>query len=110
MLLLDDDDELPLLPDEAEAELAAQLGEERVRAIEEALVSHTRVRWLKVARVVADALKAGGFPATEDAFVRLHVRRVIALVDSGRLEAQGKLRRPRRSEVRLPMPGQPAGG
>jgi hypothetical protein len=101
MLLLDDNDELPLVPDEAEAELASRLGEDGVRAIEEALVSHARAHWLKVARVVIDALKAGGFPVAEDGPIQLHVRRVIALVDSEKLEAQGNLRRPRWSEVRL---------
>jgi hypothetical protein len=101
MLLLDDDDELPLLPDEAEARLETGLDEEGVRAIDEALRRHARRGWLKVARVVIDALVAGGFGSSDEVSVRLHVRRVIFLVDSGVFEAQGNLRRPRWSEVRL---------
>ena len=101
MLLLDDDDELPLLPDEAEASLASQLGEQGLRAIDDALGKQARRTWLKVARVVFDALKAGGFEASNDASIHLHVRRVITLADAGVFEAQGNLRRPRWSEVRL---------
>ena len=101
MSLLDDEDELPSLPEEAEATLAAQLGAEGLRAIDEALSQHARRGWLKAARVVADALKAGGFPISGDAYIDLHVRRLITLVHSGVMEAQGNLRRPRWSE-RLP--------
>lgn len=101
MLLLDDNDELPSLPENAEATLAAQLGAEGLHAIDEALSQHARRGWLKVACVVVDALKAGGFPISDDAYIALHVRRLITLVHSGVLEAQGNPRRPRRSEVRL---------
>jgi hypothetical protein len=55
----------------------------------------------QVARVVSDAMKAGAYSDEESEF-DLHVRRVIALVESIALEAQGNLRRPRLSEVRLP--------
>jgi len=102
MLLLDDDDELLPEPDNAEAMLSSRLGASGLRAIQDTLTRHTERRWLKVARVVADAITAGGFPLSDEAHVCLHVRRLIGLVDSGALEAQGDLRKPRSSEVRLP--------
>lgn len=102
MLLLDDDDELPATPDEAETALATQLGSDGLKAIDAALLAQAGKRWLKVARIVGDALKAGGFDPWEDAHLHLHIRRLIALVDAGALEAQGNLRKPRWSEVRLP--------
>jgi hypothetical protein len=45
VLLLDDDDELPATPDEAESELTAQLGETGLRALDEALCAHAERRW-----------------------------------------------------------------
>jgi hypothetical protein len=104
MLLLDDHAELPARPDEAEAALEAQLGEQGLSATDEMLKKHTRRRWLKVSRVVADALEASGVPVSNEGYVALYVRRTIALVDAGLFEAQGDLRRPRRSEVRLSDP------
>src|SRR4051812_24941958 len=101
MLLLDDSDQVTALPTEGEAALTSSLGPARLAAIDEAIAKAAQPRWLKVARVVIDAIKAGGF-ATNDDEVQLHVRRVIALVDAGRLEAQGNLHRPRFSEIRLP--------
>src|SRR5262245_54461065 len=102
MLLLDDEDELPTLPTPSEAKLSLQLGDLGLRAIETALIRHARASWLKVARVVHDALSSGGFGIGEDT-VNLHVRRIGELVRRGELEAQGNLRRPRFSEVRLPQ-------
>lgn len=101
MLLLDDDDELPASADPSESDLATRLGPDGVRAIDLELASHASSRWLKVARVVLDALRSSGFDVTDEA-IALHVRRVATLVASGVLEAQGNLRRPRWSEVRLP--------
>ncbi len=105
VLLLDDNDQLPTVPDEVETKAATQLGADGLRAIDDALGKCAQRRWLKVARVVADALRAGGFPVSDDAYVCLHARRVISLVDSGVLEAKGDLRRPRWSEVRRPAGG-----
>jgi hypothetical protein len=102
MLLLDDDDELPMLPEPSEATLVARLGSKGIEAIDAVLLGHTRRTWLKVARVVFDGLRAGGFPADDDV-VYLHVRRIAELVRTGQLESQGNLRRPRFSEVRLPL-------
>ncbi len=101
MLLLDDDGELPASPEPSEATLSVQLGEQGLRAVDAALVSHARPSWLKVARVVHHALKSGRFQIQDDV-VNLHVRRVAELVKAGLLDAQGNLRHPRFSEVRLP--------
>jgi hypothetical protein len=101
MLLLDDDDQVPASPTQGEAVLADALGVAGLASVDEAIVKASQRRWLKVARVVVDAIKAGGF-STEEEQVRLHVRRIIALVEAGTLEGQGNLRRPRFSEVRLP--------
>jgi hypothetical protein len=101
MLLLDDQAELSAQPDEVETALGAQLGEQGLSAIDDTLKEHTQRRWLKVARVVLDALTAGGAPVSNETCIALYVRRVIALVDAGVFEAQGNLRRPRLSEVRL---------
>lgn len=100
VLLLDDDGELPDQPEEEESRLAAELGHDGLQAVDEALRQHTKGSWMKVARVVADAMNAGGFGLSEDGPVDLHVRRMIGLVDSGVIEAQGNVRRPRWSEVR----------
>jgi hypothetical protein len=101
LLLDDDDDEVPSQPDAAEARLFNELGDAGLRAIDDAIGKCARRAWLKVARVVIDALKAGGFGISDHASIHLHVRRVIFLVDSGVLEAKGNLRRPRWCEVRV---------
>jgi hypothetical protein len=102
MLLLDDDDELPQDPKPGEVTLASDLGPDGLKSIDAALATNARSVWLKVARVVHDALMAGGFSISE-AVVDLHVRRVAKLVQKGVLEAQGNLRRPRFSEIRVPI-------
>src|SRR5262245_30938249 len=101
MLLLDNDAELPGAPSQAEAELAAALGAEAMSRVDETLCRHATRNWLKVARVVMDSMRAGGFPVADDRYVAIHVRRVIALTDNGVLEATGNPRQPRLSEVRL---------
>jgi len=101
MLLLDNDDQLPASPTQAEVALADALGPAGLAAIDGAIVKSAHQRWQKVARVVIDAIEAGGFSPEEEQ-VQLHIRRVIALVDAETLEAQGNPRRPRFSEVRLP--------
>jgi hypothetical protein len=101
MLLVHDEDRVPDAPTESEISLAESLGEKGMAAIDEQLLRIAGPKWAKVAMVVVKALKAGGF-STKDEQVQVHVRRIIALVTAGRLEAQGNLLRPRFSEVRLP--------
>src|SRR5215831_14519152 len=102
MSLWEEEDAIPASPNEDEARLTAQLGAEGLRTIDANLARQVR-RWpSKVARVVGDALKAGGFSIHDRASFDLHVRRVIGLVESGVLVGVGNLRRARFSEVRLP--------
>jgi hypothetical protein len=100
VLLVDDDDLLPEVPDDAEARLVAEIGTDRLRVIDEDLRKHVRERWMKVARIVADCMRQTGFSFDDENAVRLHVRRMKALVDSGVIEGEGNLLRPRWSEVR----------
>jgi hypothetical protein len=93
---------LPLEPTEDEARLAARLGEDGLRAIDANLMRHAGARSHKVLRVVTDAMTVGGFAFHEDACFELHLRRLIALVESGALVGLGNLRKPGFSEVRLP--------
>jgi len=81
--------------------LASKLGVKGLNKIDDAIVRCTNANWLKVARVIADAIKAGDFSYT-DATVDLHARRVMEVVASGALESQGNLKKPRFSEVRVP--------
>jgi len=100
-MLFSDGENLPDSPSPGEAKLASVLGPEGIRVIDETLTRKARASWLKVARVVADALRENGYAAHDEDYVHLHVRRVIALVNSGDLQSQGDLRRPRWSEIRL---------
>lgn len=101
MLLLDDNDELPSQPTDEELAFGEALGSVGQSAIDAALLKHAQKRWLKVARVVSQAMADSGHDVWQDAKLQFCVRRVIRLVDSGVLEAQGDLRKPRWSEVRL---------
>ena len=101
MLLLDDDDELPSTPAQGEASLTAKLSAEALERIDAALIHAARPSWLKVARIVYEAVEAGRFDPSDDGCLHLHVRRIIQLTHVGALEAQGNLRRPRWSEVRI---------
>jgi hypothetical protein len=94
MMLIDDGDELPGTPDEGETQLVATLGTARLERIDEAIRKHVHTRWLKVARVVALAMKDGDFSPTDADAVRLHVRRV-----SGRRVSGG------RDTLSEPLPG-----
>lgn len=102
VLLLDDDDKLSETPGDTELALAAKLGAD-VALIDERILQHTLARYMKVARVVIDAVNAGGFDAWDDGVMELHTRRVIALGALGKLEIAGNPLRPRFSEIRLPQ-------
>ncbi len=97
-----DEERVPESPTEREASRTESLGERGLATIDDSILAATGSKWMKVARVVFDALKAGGF-STEDEDVQVHVRRIMALVKSRKLESQGDLLRPRFSEVRLPL-------
>lgn len=74
------------------------------RQIDQLLLAFCETRWRKVARVIG-----GSFEILEDCGIRpsgtiakIIDMRVASLVGSGRLEAQGNIRKWRFSEVRLP--------
>lgn len=92
---------LPEIPSSAELALAGRLGDGLVN-VDERILKFAKRKLLKVARVVLEALQDGGFSSEEEGVVDLHIRRVVVLVDAGKLEGVGNLRRPRFSEVRLP--------
>ncbi len=99
-MLIYDADPLPDLPSPAEAALAERLGPEGIRAIDEAILHASAERFLKVARIVLDSLKAVGSSYADEPSVHLHVRRVIALTNADLLDGQGNLHEPRWGEVR----------
>ena len=83
MLLVNDEEQVPELPTDQEKALTDALTSEKLLAIDQAIVNATEQRWLKVARIVFDAIKAGGFSMVDEQ-VQLHVRRIITLVRAGR--------------------------
>lgn len=103
--LVDDSEEVPESPDEAELALVAELGAAGLAAIDANLLKAASHQWRKAARVVGSAADAGGFVLEGETCVRVHARRLIALVESGKLEAQGDLFWLRYSEVRFPPSG-----
>jgi hypothetical protein len=67
------------------------------------MLSATRGRWRKVAMVVGwVAEELGNDLQDDEAPYELVARRIEALVDDGRLVAQGDIKKWRFSEVRLP--------
>ncbi|MNQ85492.1 hypothetical protein D3C85_1006580 [compost metagenome] len=83
----------------AEREQVARLPESDLALIDAALLSQVTGQWRKVARVVGMAMLS--MPDhTENVPDAFFARRVALLVESGRLESQGDLRRMRFSEVR----------
>jgi hypothetical protein len=79
-----------------------------LKVIDEDLRRHIQERWLKVARIVAYGVRQGGFSLHDENIVRLHVRRVKVLVESGLIEAAGDLLRPRWCDVRTARKSEPA--
>jgi hypothetical protein len=96
----EDEVEVPETPDVDELQLTVELGEHGLRNIDDALKKAADGKFLKVARVIVNALKALQVRPTE-LYVNVCVRRVLALVDEGILETRGNVRRPRWSEARL---------
>ena len=101
LLLIFDEEKLPPFPDEEEQALVTKLGPEGLKRIDETIVRSVVSNHRKVARVIFDAMKAGEFTFS-DALVYIYTRRIIEMVASGRLEAQGNLTKPRFSEIRIP--------
>ncbi|HRI68309.1 MAG TPA: hypothetical protein PK156_28965 [Polyangium sp.] len=101
-----DEWQLPDDPDNDEAKLAHELGPDGLAKADATLIKWVRPRWLKVARVLIDAIEADDFAIT-NSLVRVYLRRLIGLVDAGSIEGAGNLRRPRFSEVRLPPRASP---
>src|SRR5260221_14545416 len=73
--------------------------------IDDAILAVARPSWLKVARIVTDVThgEGAGVPRNDVGFQAIPDR-VEALVREKRLIAQGNLKKPRHSEVRLPGP------
>lgn len=80
--------------------LANSLTPENLSLIDAALLSQSAFQWRKTARVVGSTMMklSGKYEGIPDVF---YSQRVQSLVDSGKLEAQGDLRRMKYSEVRL---------
>jgi hypothetical protein len=71
------------------------------RHIDDLVLAFARVQWLKVARIISEVVdesRLRGSPADECAVAE----RIRALVEDGRLEAQGNPLMWRFSEVKLP--------
>jgi hypothetical protein len=96
---------LPEVPDtvlEPEVEEnVSRLNQLELELIDEALLASCAPSWRKVARIVGSAMTSllKQFPDVPDGF---YARRVIGLVENGKLESQGNLEYMRFSEVRLP--------
>ncbi len=87
--------------DDEEERLAGQLSEAQIAVIDDALLADCESTWRKVARIVGDALDK--LPDDlADVPVGFLARRAKALVEAGRLEAQGNLHYICFSEVRRP--------
>ena len=95
------------LLDASEQESVSRLTQPDLELIDETLLANSAASWRKVARVVGTAMNTlhKQFPGVPDGF---YAQRVAALVQSGRLQAQGNLEYMRFSEVRLASVGQSA--
>jgi hypothetical protein len=86
--------------DAAETEVVSALTPGQVEAIDAAILSDVSSSWSKVAMVLSKQLKTHpGIP--DDVPLEYYWQRLSRLVDQGRVEVQGDLRRARYSEVRL---------
>jgi hypothetical protein len=99
---VDEDSPIDDLSEEEQASVDA-LAPVQVEAIDSAILAEARPSWRKVATILgAFLLQDRGGPWIPLAF---QVKRVMWLVECGKLESQGDLRRIHHSEVRLPGPG-----
>jgi len=88
-------------PSKEERSVAAKLTNVDFRVIDAAILANASDRWLKVARVILRTEEALGdrFPGLSYIF---YTRRLMWLVEQGRLDSQGNLESMRFSEVRIP--------
>ena len=88
-----------LTPDEQA--VVDRLNPSDIERIDQAVLASAGEHWLKLARVVTDAMRMleAELPDVPDLF---YAQRAAALAESGLLESQGNLRRMRYSEVRVP--------
>jgi hypothetical protein len=71
--------------------------------IDEAILAAAQRYWRKVAMIIAKTAETDGIGVADDEEGHeIIASRIEALVQEGRLTAQGNLKRPRHSEVRLP--------
>jgi hypothetical protein len=71
--------------------------------IDEAILAAAQLYWRKVAMIIAKTAETEGIGVADDeAGHEIIASRIEALVEEGRLTAQGNLKRWRHSEVRLP--------
>jgi hypothetical protein len=74
--------------------------------IDELILSFARTDWRKVAMIIGRVLfhcRDTGLSIDHDDFDLRVAERIVALVEAGKLQAQGNLSRWRHSEVRLPQ-------
>jgi hypothetical protein len=81
--------------------LVAKLSPEAIEEIDQQIISECIEHWRKVARVVGSTIMRfqEQYPELTDGFYSLRVQ---SLVNDGKLESRGNLKRMRYSEVRLP--------
>ncbi len=87
--------------DPEDEEYVSLLAPQDLELIDEALLANCAPSWRKVARVVGSTMTSLRERLSEvpDGF---YARRVIGLVENGKLESQGNLEHMRFSEIRLP--------
>lgn len=87
-----------------EEEIASRLTLADIQALDSALIAGAVASWRNVARVVGDAMVTSQSQGS-DLPLGVYMRRVEALVQDARLEAQGNTQFMRFSQVRLPTRG-----
>ena len=94
------EDELDSAPTTAELKIINKLTPDQIKRIDEVLLAHSAPQWRKVARVVGSAMMQmrGEYPGLPDVY---YSGRIAELVNAGKLQSQGNLRRMRFSEVRI---------
>ena len=74
------------------------------RELDQAILSVAQWRWQKVAKVLVESLVRAGQDLTDPNCEKIEAR-LHALVEAGRLQAQGDISNWRQSEVRLGLGG-----